>query len=216
MGALISNEHGYSGMQGRGFFAGVSGYGFHAEYSQNGGFDWGGSTTAYLSAGNQSNIAALDGTTTSMVTTDISIPTLGFNYNLGAYDVSKVGMANAQRKVLYEIFDQFKNDPEAIRLKELYEDSERGASTIKYADDLDAWLLSVGMEHVKHPDHGDGSKKRTYRWATPGKRNINYGNIEFCVGPNWDKNAAYQSYNYGNNTFSHVLIDLFGYWGRGY
>lgn len=41
VGGLISNEHGYSGMQGRGFFAGVSGYGFHAEYSQNGGFDWG-------------------------------------------------------------------------------------------------------------------------------------------------------------------------------
>ena len=44
VGGLISNEHGYSGMQGRGFFAGVSGYGFHAEYSQNGGFDWGGSS----------------------------------------------------------------------------------------------------------------------------------------------------------------------------
>lgn len=42
--AYVGYEHGYSGMQGRGVFAGVRGYGFHAEYSQNGGFDWGGST----------------------------------------------------------------------------------------------------------------------------------------------------------------------------
>jgi len=72
------------------------------------------------------------------------------------------------------------------------------------------------LENIMFTRRSDGSEKRTYREATPGVRNIEYGNIEICVGPKWNRDAAYVSYNYGNNTFSHILIDLFGYWGRGY
>lgn len=155
---------------------------------------------------------AADGKTTSMITTEIST-SFGLNAILGAYDVSDQGMKNIQREVVMALLKANPEDKVAANLRERY-DSEY--NTAKYANELDSWLLSNGMERIEHPGHSDGSEKRTYRVATPGVRNIEYGNIEICVSPNWDRNAAYVSYNYGNNTFSHILIDLFGDWGRGY
>lgn len=218
-------EAGLLGAEGRGAYAGASAFGVNAEVSHlEKGYDgvetnWGMQQSVFYGIGNNTNHIGMDNQTGSRVSQELWLPSLGKygHFAFGpSYDVSKVGMANAQKTALYEIFDKYPNDPRAAELKALYEHSVGNAGTAEYANKLDAWLLSVGMEHVKHPDHGDGSKKRTYRWATPGKRNINYGNIEFCVGPNWDKDAAYGSYNYGNNVFSHILIDYFGWKGRGY
>ena len=37
----VGGEAGFFGAEGRGFYAGISGYGLHAQVAQNGGFDWG-------------------------------------------------------------------------------------------------------------------------------------------------------------------------------
>lgn len=42
---------------------------------------------------------------------------------------------------------------------------------------------------------------------------IAYGNIELMYGKS--ENRAYSSYNYGNNFFTHFLIDYLGWKGRG-
>ena len=78
------------------------------------------------------------------------------------------------------------------------------------ADDIDTYKKKEkgGFERNDHiGQHEKGSDKRTYR----PRGSHGYGNIEIIVRPN---GTTYSSYNYGNNIFTHFMIDVLGYWGR--
>lgn len=71
-------------------------------------------------------------------------------------------------------------------------------------------LRRNGLEPVERMgDHSDGASKFTFRKA--GSRE--YGQHEFMSKVM--KDEAYCSYNYGNNFFTHFLIDYLGWKGRG-
>src|SRR5690554_2880678 len=207
-------EAGLFGMEGRGLYAGASAGGLYAQYAQNGGGSWGGDFQAYLAYGNNTGKKAADKKTTSLVSAELWLPTLGKfgHFAFGeTYDVSNEGIRNTQ---LSEIISKLKNssNPEDIelvkRLNTLLNDYNKKITPTDFQR-IESALLRNGFESVNRPgDHGDGSTKYTYRRTGSSE----YGNIEFMV----NTSNAYCSYNYGNNHLTHILIDYLGWKGRGY
>ena len=208
-------EQGFFGAEGRGMYAGIGGYGLHAEVSQNGGMNWGFEERLYSGIGNNSSDKALDGKLTSMVKWELWLPSLGrfghFTFGDG-YDVSNDGL----RKALYDkIISILKNssDPEDIAVRKEVKralDANKNLSTKNFLRAGRA-LRKNGFELVdRMGDHNDKSTKVTFRKAG----SFEYGNIEF--GSRVWNNDAYSSYNYGNNFITHFLIDYLGWKGRGY
>ncbi|SMP46368.1 RHS repeat-associated core domain-containing protein [Fibrobacter sp. UWB10] len=205
-------EQGFFGAEGRGMYAGISGYGLHAEVSQNGGTSWGFEERLYSGIGNNSSSLAADGTTASMVKWELWMPSLGrfghFTFGDG-YDVSNDGLGKALADEVVPLLKSSSNEDDW----KLAEKIRNNPNNLTYAEflKLDQFLLANGFEHVKRMNnHPDGFKKVTYRKAG----STLYGNLELMYSKG--ENRAYSSYNYGNNHISHMLIDLFGWKGRGY
>ena len=206
-------EAGLFGAEGRGLYAGSTIAGAHAEITHlEDGFDldnlrYSGQGKVYIALGNNSKKAALDGHTESMVTSEIWIPTLGrwghFDLGLSRYDVSNPGVDKVEYDELLRLVDDPVLYDEIVRMGCVSNFTE------KLADDIDAYLLEKkGFERNDHiGQHEKGSDKRTYR----PRGSHGYGNIEIIVRPN---GTTYSSYNYGNNIFTHFMIDVLGYWGR--
>ena len=200
-------EAGFMGMEGRGHYAGATFAGVHADASDRDGFGWGLRESLYFGIGNNSSSLAADGTTASMVKWELWLPTLGrFGHvTFGdQYDVSSAGLDDIE-------FSKFK---EIVKDKVLLDDIIKAGCVKNFgkdlADRIDSYLLENGYERNDHVGkHEKGSEKRTYR---PIKSSI-YGNLEIVVRGD---GSTYSSYNYGNNRISHILIDYFGWKGRGY
>ena len=220
-GGLASVSTGYEvglfGAEGRGLYAGATAAGVHAEITHlEDGFDtdnfrYSGQGKAYMALGNNSKVSALDGHTESMVTSEIWIPTLGrfghFDLGFSRYDVSSPGVDKVEYDELLRLISKEKDS-------KLWQDVVAAGSVSAFGKDLadrvDTYLLSEkgGFERNDHiGQHEKGSDKRTYR----PRGSHGYGNIEIIVRPN---GTAYSSYNYGNNIFTHFMIDVLGYWGR--
>ena len=180
--------------------------------SERDGYGWGLRESLYFGIGNNSSTLAADETTASMVKWELWMPSLGnfghFTFGDG-YDVSDPGLGKALADEVVPLLEGSPNKEDqqlAYRIK-------NAPNNITYADflKLDQFLLTNGFEHVKRLNmHPDGFKKATYRKAG----SIAYGNLELMYSKN--ENRAYSSYNYGNNFISHILIDYFGWKGRGY
>lgn len=219
-GGLASVSTGYEvglfGAEGRGLYAGATAAGVHAEITHlEDGFDtdnfrYSGQGKAYMALGNNSKVSALDGHTESMVTSEIWIPTLGrfghFDLGFSRYDVSSPGVDKVEYDELLRLISKEKDS-------KLWQDVVAAGSVSAFGKDLadrvDAYLLDIkGFERNDHiGQHEKGSDKRTYR----PRGSHGYGNIEIIVRPD---GTTYSSYNYGNNIFTHFMIDVLGYWGR--
>lgn len=211
-------EPGFFGAEGRGMYAGISGYGLHAEVSQNGGTNWGFEERLYSGIGNNSSSLAADGTTASMVKWELWLPSLGrfghFTFGDG-YDVSNGGIRKVQLEEIRALLKNSSNpeDKFVVELldKLLAEGHENDKIGTKAFLRIGRALRRNGFELVERMgDHNDKSTKVTFRKAGSSE----YGNIEFMS--NTMKNEAYTSYNYGNNIITHFLIDYLGWKGRGY
>jgi hypothetical protein len=140
------------------------------------------------------------------------MPSLGnfghFTFGDG-YDVSDPGLGKALADEVVPLLESSSNED----YLELATKIRNDPNNLTYAEfqKLDHFLLTNGFEHVKRLNkHPDGFKKATYRKAG----SIAYGNLEIMYSKG--ENRAYSSYNYGNNHISHILIDYFGWKGRGY
>src|SRR5574344_1873747 len=192
-------EAGLFGMEGRGLYAGASAGGLYAQYAQNGGLNFGGSFQAYLAYGYNTGKKGADGKTTSLVSAELWIPTLGKygHFAFGeTYDVSDEGLDDALVSALTR--EKILKEGERI-------DYKRPAAL----DAIHQGLLSKGYScEITEPNtlfnQHDG-RKFTY------SKNGEYGNIEIIRG-----SKSYSSYNYGNNLLTHYVIDYRGYKGRGY
>ena len=183
--------------------------------SERDGYGWGLRESLYFGIGNNSSTLAADGKTTSIVSKELWMPSLGRfgHFTFGdQYDVSNDGL----RKALYDkIISILKNssDPEDIAVTEEVKralDANKNLSTKNFLRAGRA-LRRNGFELVdRMGDHNDKSTKVTFRKAGSSE----YGNIEF--GSRVWNNDAYSSYNYGNNFITHFLIDYLGWKGRGY
>src|SRR5574344_1969442 len=101
-------EAGLFGMEGRGLYAGASAGGLYAQYAQNGGWNYGGSFQAYLAYGNNTGKKGADGKTTSLVSAELWIPTLGKygHFAFGEpYDLSDEGLNNVQEKLIANLYE---------------------------------------------------------------------------------------------------------------
>ena len=191
------------GGEGRGWYAGASAYGLHSQYAQNGGWSYGGQEQVYIGYGNNTDKQGADGKTGSVVSAELWLPTLGKygHFAFGeTHDVSPEGVNKAQIN----------------QLKQLgFTDSEIKAAYGSRAgyEALQIKLVNMGFS-VDHPyvdsdvhkgENGNPETKDTY------SKNGEYGNIEFMIG--FDNSYRYSSYNYGNNIFSHFVIDYVGYKG---
>jgi hypothetical protein len=191
---LNGYEAGLFGMEGRGLYAGGNVGGVYAQVAQNGGWSYGFQEQMYLAYGNNTSKEGADGKTGSVVSAELWLPTLGKygHFAFGeTYDVSNQGLENKLKSELY---------------KYAKTDEKRDAiNNMKYASVVLQMLENSGsFQEVHHYNgHKDGTK-RTFREKDSGA----YGNIELIVRSN---DTYYSSYNYGNNIFSHILIDYFGY-----
>ncbi len=214
--ASVGAEAGFFGMEGRGFYAGGTIAGVHGKISQNGGASWGFEQKVYLGFGNNTGIAAADGKTTSLVSAELWLPSLGEfgHFTFGdEYDVSSEGIRKKELEEDISILQNSSN-PEDVavvgRLEALLKDNNEKIQTRDFLR-IGRALRRNGFEPVERlGDHADGATKFTFRKA--GSRE--YGQIEFMSKVM--KDEAYSSYNYGNNFITHFLIDYLGWKGRGY
>lgn len=215
--ASAGYEWGLLGMEGRDFYVGANVAGIHGELSHIGGgdgkkadFNWGVREEIYLAYGNNSSRQALDGETTSLVNSEIWIPSLGkyghFDLGLTGYDVSNQGIHNALLNEIVPMLEKSENAEDRYLAKQL--SSGKKISQAGF-ERIERCLKRNGFENVSRPNgHGKESIKKTYRLSG----SFSYGNIELILTPQ----KIYSSYNYGNNPLSHLIIDYFGYKGRGY
>ena len=200
-------EKGLFGAESRGLYAGGTFVGLHGEVSQSDGGSWGFEESVYLGFGNNTGNSAADDKTTSLVSAEFWLPTLGRfgHFTFGdQYDVSSVALDEIEISKLKEI----------VKDEALLRDIIKAGSVENFgkdlADRIDSYLLRNGYERNNHfGEHEKGSKKRTYR---PIGTDV-YGNLEMVVRRD---GSTYSSYNYGNNRLSHFLIDYLGWKGRGY
>jgi hypothetical protein len=216
--AAVGYETGAGSMEGRGLFAGATVAGVLAEITGlQEGFDGargsiGFQEKLFVGIGNNSSSLAADGTTASMVKWELWMPSLGNfgHFTFGSqYDVSNPGLGKALADEVVPLLESSSNED----YLELATKIRNDPNNLTYAEfqKLDHFLLTNGFEHVKRLNkHPDGFKKATYRKAG----SIAYGNLEIMYSKG--ENRAYSSYNYGNNHISHILIDYFGWKGRGY
>ena len=211
----VGGEAGFFGAEGRGLYAGATVAGLHAEVSERGGGSWGFEQKVYLGFGNNTGIAAADGKTTSLVSAELWLPSLGnfghFTFGNG-YDVSSEGIRKKELQEDISILEKSSN-PEDVavveRLRFLLENKDKKITTRDFLR-IGRALRRNGLEPVERMgDHSDGASKFTFRKA--GSRE--YGQHEFMSIVMEDK--AYCSYNYGNNFLTHFLIDYLGWKGRG-
>jgi len=200
---LNGYEQGLFGMEGRGLYAGGNVGGVYAQVAQNGGWSYGFQEQMYLAYGNNTSKDGADGKTGSVVSAELWLPTLGKygHFAFGeTHDVSNQGIQNVQREIILNLLKN-KNPS-------LYDDIERSGFTYKNSNKLNTWLVKNGFERVDHTNgHGDGFIKRTYRE----KGSTSWGNIELMVMPG---EKSYSSYNYGNHWWTHLMIDMVGFYGQ--
>lgn len=202
-------EAGLMGMNGREWYGGVRAFGFHTEYAQDGGLNFGGSFQAYLAYGNNTGKKGADGKMGSLVSTELWLPTLGDfgHFAFGeTYDVSDQGLNNVQEKLIANLYE---NSGKVI--PDYY--TEEGFKI--FVRDMGEFGYDVVITPEGSIGNGNhhGDKVRFKKTGT----NIfgNYGNIEI-IKASKAYGGYHSSYNYGNNLVTHFLIDYRGYKGRGY
>ncbi|WP_405329083.1 hypothetical protein, partial [Fibrobacter sp.] len=208
----VGAEAGFFGAEGRGLYAGIGGYGLHAQVAQNGGFSWGVKESIYLHAGKIGKVSE-DGKSRN-VGLEIWIPTLGEygHFGLGkTYDVSPAGLQKKQREEITKLLLGVDDELLARLNAEWDSDALGGKLSHTSVVRLNKWLVNNGFERVDRPNllHGKNTQKLTWRH----KGSSEYGNLEIimptCIAknhPEWS--GAYSSYNYGNNMISHFFIDV--------
>jgi len=213
--ASVGAEAGFFGMEGRGLYAGGTVAGLHGEVSQRDGGSWGFEQKVYLGFGNNTGIAAADGKTTSLVSAELWLPSLGNfgHFTFGEkYDVSSKGIRKKELQEDISILEKSSNpeDVEVVKILKFYLTHMDETITTRDFLRIGRALRRNGFEPVERMgDHSDGASKFTFRKA--GSRE--YGQHEFMSIVMEDK--AYCSYNYGNNFLTHFLIDYLGWKGRG-
>lgn len=115
-GGSIGEEAGFGSMHGRGWYSGFDVAGLYAISSVNGGFSWGFLEILYFSYGDNTSVAAADGKTTSLVSAELWLPTLGRfgDFTFGnQYDASREGIRKTQLSEIKSIL-QNSSDPEDV------------------------------------------------------------------------------------------------------
>lgn len=187
MGALISNEHGYSGMQGRGFFAGVSGYGFHAEYSQNGGFDWGGSTklAEYYLENNGSKQKW------------VGVNVMGFQVARYDHDARNENQPNFKTREEFEKYARENKMTVGIYPEDM---------SVFHEEGVKMWMAPKGDEPFYFEQNSNG-EKHVFMSSIPSIEGVFYEDDGNHDGLHNSVQGS-ASYNYGNNYISHVFYDI--------
>ena len=183
---------------------------------ERGGASWGLRESLYFGIGNNSSTLAADGKTTSIVSKELWMPSLGrfghFTFGDG-YDVSSEGIRKKELQEDISILEKSSNpeDVEVVKILKFYLTNMDETITTRDFLRIGRALRRNGFEPVERMgDHSDGASKFTFRKA--GSRE--YGQHEFMS--NVMNDEAYCSYNYGNNFLTHFLIDYLGWKGRGY
>lgn len=198
-------EHGFFGAEGRGLYAGVGGYGLHAQVAQNGGASWGFEFRTFYGVTDEGNELAADNVHRK-VSRMFWIPELG-NYGRfkfgGSYDETKAGIRNAGKDAVLAMVEA-KGD--GVLYRELEKDYAKNNDQLspKMANRLNDWMLNNGMESVWRLNLLHPEEKRTYRAAGSSA----YGNIEIMYGDGY----TYSSYNHADNLIDHFFLDMVGYW----
>lgn len=210
-------EAGLFGAEGRGMYAGVSGYGLHAELTHlDGGADaveanYGMTQKAYLGYGNNTGAVDTNGNKKgNIVSMELWLPTLGKHFTFGdEYDVSKDGLNKALLNAIEKNFG-----------KEFCNAYDNEKDFGKKAVMLNDAMLAAGFVETEHLNllHGDGVKTTYARAGLLGKIWGNWGNIEIVT--DYTKTGKpinlYSSYNYGNHWWTHLMIDVIGYYAQKY
>ena len=204
--ASVGAEAGFFGAEGRGLYAGIGGYGLHAQVSHlDKGFDgmqgsWGFEERAYIGYGNNT-VDDKGQKKGSIVSMELWLPDLGKHLTFGdKYDVSNAGNVAAQDAYLKAEFgdgynaDLVDDDGVPIYSKERAKKIDMAMRT-RYNVDIDEPKSSVNTHN---------GYKHTYR--KPGIWG-NYGNVELI----YEGGKIYSSFNYGNHWWTHLIIDLAGY-----
>jgi len=196
---------------GRGWYMGINAAGAYAGVSRNGGLDWGFEEKVFLGVrSNNSKKVGKDGSAKSIMSWGLQIPTLGeLGYLEYDFDFSNGGVKNANDDALERIFA---DNPEL--LKQVRDQRTQGNENEYSRENTERFrkgLLVLGYEEVRHKgDHGDGIK---FTYRRKGSLPWTWGQIEFVVRPD---GTSYASFNYGNNPFTHFMLDWWGYKNRGY
>ena len=197
-------EAGLFGMEGRGLYAGASAGGLYAQYSQNGGWNYGEQESIYAGIGDNFGDVSANGKQKN-VGYEMWIPTLGKygRFNLGGnYDVSKQGLKNAQIEALLELAEKTGN----VALANFVKENGVNLDKTQY-DELKALIAVSAVMETRHPDYSSKYDKDVI--IPNGYKG--YPHIEFKYGEN-NFGHAFSSYNYGSNVASHLAIDFLGYY----
>lgn len=209
--ASVGAEAGFFGAEGRGLYAGIGGYGLHAQVSHlDKGFDsdnvsWGMKLSILQGITDDGNKIAEDGVhnKVSNLLWILEFGSLG-KFKIGAsVDETNAGI---QAKLKKELLDLAGKDSKfAEDLLADYESDEnkpRGfiskSMLLKIINEL---LEPKGLVKVNR----GGKNKITYS-----KNKFQWGNIEFKT--NDGGNSYYSSYNYAASPIGHFWLDMVGYW----
>ena len=198
--AYTGYEWGFSGMEGRGLYTGARAWGAHAEYAQNGGFDWGASITATYF------MEKRDIEENARKKYKLSDKWVGININ--GFDVVKYDHSN--RNMNQPMGRDWKNKEEFIAYA-----NDNNLSYGTYGDEASAfhnpdinekmWMAEKGKEpvgtawNIKYGESGFSSKRSGLPSYIP--------SIEGVFNKRNGSNAG-ASYNYGNNHISHLAFDI--------
>ena len=202
-------EWGFLGMEGRGLFAGATVAGVHAEITGlQKGFDRargsiGFQEKVFFGYGNNMGRAKFDDND-NIVRMELWMPTLGRFGHLtfgDQYDVSREGIAKAQREKIKELLGE-----EFLQRYESEKDLAKKATMLHNA------MSEAGFENKKRLNLLHEGKKITY--GKKGEIWGDYGNVETIT--DYSKNGKpigmYSSYNYGNHYWTHLIIDVIGFY----
>ncbi len=182
-------EQGFFGAEGRGMYAGISGYGLHAEVSQNGGTNWGFEEKAYYK---MKNLGKDPETGKPRKYVGLSIPTLGIFSDVFMYDH---GNRNDNQK---EVMGKDGKGISREQFEKLAKDNDLDYG--KYP-----WIAS--LFHPSNTDKMWMEQKSVFRFL--------YGwfwipSVEGLFFPGGDYASA-PSYNYGHNWITHFILDVLPY-----
>lgn len=207
----VGAEAGFFGAEGRGLYAGIGGYGLHAQVAHlEDGFDgnnvgWGMKLSILQGITDDGNKIAEDGVhnKVSNLLWILEFGSLG-KFKIGAsVDETNAGI---QAKLKNELLDlagkESKFAEDLLADYESVENKPRGfiskSMLLKIINEL---LEPKGLVKVNR----GGKNKITYS-----KNKFQWGNIEFKT--NDGGNSYYSSYNYAASPIGHFWLDMVGYW----
>ncbi|MBP5439300.1 MAG: hypothetical protein J6Y14_00105 [Fibrobacter sp.] len=212
----VGAEAGFFGAEGRGLYAGIGGYGLHAQVSHlEDGFDsdnvsWGMRYSVYYGVTNDLG----DDKKNNTVSRFLWIPELGSfgKFKLGAsVDETREGIQNFQKDLLLKMADAIDDyDLGKERFVDKLKNNYKTAST-KDDHHITAEMLLQVEEKLLLPKgfvrvvRGDKNK------VTYAKNKNQWGSIEFKTDDGGK--TYYSSYNHGsNNPIDHFFLDVIGYY----